>query len=142
MEENNELPSIEKTTNLNKSFEEKLKDFSTNLFNISPLLVGIGIAMWWCLEGMVQITGANLSLTDRIAMTCLTIFIAMVYCNLISTGGFQAAKKAESINFALKTGTWLLEKATHTKLKLSSMRKTLQELIKKNYESRILKMLV
>lgn len=94
MAENNETPSVEKLESFNKTFEEKLKDFSTRLFSLSPLLVAIGIAMWWCLEGMVKITGADLTIENRIALTAITIFIAMVYCNLISTGGFQAAKKS------------------------------------------------
>lgn len=111
---NEELPNTERTEDLNKTFEEKMKDFSTRLFKLSPLLVSIGIAIWWCLEGMVKISGANLSLESRIALTIVTIFVAIVYCNLLSNGGFQAAKETQQYSRAASAWTNSIKKGnTH-----------------------------
>ena len=98
-EESNATPQVE-TENLNKTFEEKIEDAKKKMLDLSPLICGIGIAIWWIFYGMVEIVPTNLSIEQRIGLTVITIFIAIVYCSLISAGGYTDAKNTKAYKTA------------------------------------------
>lgn len=75
--------------------EEKAQLFFKKLTSKIPLIIALGIAVWWIFYGTVKITSTTLSLTDRIGLTICTIVLAITYCSLISDGGFRSAKQTE-----------------------------------------------
>ena len=102
-EESNATPQVE-TENLNKTFEEKIEDAKKKMLDLSPLFCGIAIAIWWIFYGMVEIVPTNLTIEQRIGLTVVTIFIAIVYCSLISAGGYTDAKNTKAYRDA--AGEW------------------------------------
>lgn len=72
--------------------EEKLQNFFKGVMAKLPLLVGIGIAVFWIFYGTVEIVPTSLSLVDRVGLTICTVILAITYCNLLADGGFKSAK--------------------------------------------------
>lgn len=110
-------PTVE-TENLNKTFEEKLEATKKKLIDLSPLMCGIGIAIWWIFYGMVEIVPTNLSIEQRIGLTVITIFIAIVYCNLVSAGGYVDAKNTSAYRIAAKEWTDSIKKGNPHKAEI------------------------
>jgi len=108
------IPSVE-TEKLNKTFEEKLEEARKKIIDMSPMLCGIGIAIWWIFYGMVKIIPTELSIEQRIGLTIITIFIATVYCNLISNGGYKDAKNTKEYRNAAKEWTVAIRQANSQK---------------------------
>jgi hypothetical protein len=84
--------------------EEALKNLANKVGKSLPVIVGIGIAIWWVLYGMVEITEANLSLTDRIGLTLCTVVLAVIYSGLIAKGGFSSAK--QTVQYKANSKKW------------------------------------
>lgn len=116
-------PTVE-TENLNKTFEEKLEATKKKLIDLSPLMCGIGIAIWWIFYGMVEIVPTNLSIEQRIGLTVITIFIAIVYCNLISAGGYSDAKNTSAYRIAAREWTDAIKKGNSHKAEIIEYART------------------
>jgi len=93
--ENETTPQINNNILDTRTFEEKVKDMSASAMSIAPLLCAIGIAIWWLFYGSIEIYPTSLKITERIGLTICTVFLAVSYCKLISTGGFKSAKSTK-----------------------------------------------
>ena len=83
-----------------KRTEEKAQAVFNWFKNQIALFIGIGIVIFWIFYGTVAIIPTKMELKDRIGLTICTIGLAVLYCGLISSGGFASAKKTQEFKNA------------------------------------------
>lgn len=86
----------EQLRQLNKRNEERFQEAIRKITGYIPVIIAIGIAIWWVFYGAIKVSPSQLQLAPRIGLTSFTLILSMMFRELIANGGYDSAKLTET----------------------------------------------
>lgn len=86
----------EQLRQLNKRNEERFQEAIRKITGYVPVIIAIGIAIWWVFYGAIKVSPSQLQLAPRIGLTSFTLILSMMFRELIANGGYDSAKLTET----------------------------------------------
>jgi hypothetical protein len=86
----------EELRQLSKRNEEKFQEAIRKITGYIPVMIALGIAVWWLFYGAIKVSPTKLELVPRIGLTAFTLILSMMFRELIANGGYDSAKLTET----------------------------------------------